>query len=65
MGNSASGLAVAHVLVMRDGGPFPPTALLAGERARFAQRQWEQIAHDFWPGARHCNKVLLGCGGVC
>lgn len=48
VGNSASGLAVAHVLVMRDGGPFPPTSPLAGERGRFAQRHWEQVARDFW-----------------
>lgn len=26
VGNSASGLAVAHVLVMRDRDPFPPTS---------------------------------------
>lgn len=37
-GNSASALALGHVLVMRDGGPFPPTSPLTRERGRFAQR---------------------------
>lgn len=39
VGNSDSGLALGHVLVMRDGGPFPPTSPLTRERGRFAQRQ--------------------------
>lgn len=65
VGNSASGLAVAHVLVMRDGGPSPPTSPLARECGRFAQRHWEQIARDFWRGACHRNKVLLSCGSIC
>lgn len=40
VGNSASGLALGHVLVMRDGSPFPPASPLSRERGRFAQRQW-------------------------